>query len=148
MQTTHDTPRYAGFWIRVAAAVIDGVVTYLVTIVLAFALGIALALNGGGEAMAELAGGLGGLLVGVLYFAGLESSVRQATLGKMAVGVLVTDTEGRRLTFARALGRYFAKAVSGLLLGVGFLMVAFTRRKQGLHDLMAGTLVVHRPRDT
>jgi uncharacterized RDD family membrane protein YckC len=60
----------------------------------------------------------------------------------MALGIIVTDLEGRRIGFGRATGRYFAKILSALILGIGFLMVAFTQRKQGLHDMIAGTLVV------
>jgi len=77
-----------------------------------------------------------------LYFAFMHSSARQATLGKMAFGIKVTDIEGGRISFLRATGRYFATWVSSILLAIGFLMAGFTARKQGLHDLMAGTLVV------
>jgi uncharacterized RDD family membrane protein YckC len=72
----------------------------------------------------------------------MESSAKQATVGKMALGIIVTDLEGRRLGFGRATGRYFAKILSALILGIGFLMAAFTERKQGLHDMVASTLVV------
>lgn len=77
-----------------------------------------------------------------LYYALMESSARQATLGKMALGIIVTDIEGRRIGFGKATGRHFAKILSALILGIGFLMVAFTQRKQGLHDILAGTLVI------
>jgi uncharacterized RDD family membrane protein YckC len=77
-----------------------------------------------------------------LYFALLESSSKQATVGKMALGIRVTDLDGRRITFGRATGRHFGKILSGLILGIGFLMAAFTERKQALHDMLAGTLVV------
>ena len=76
-----------------------------------------------------------------LYFAIMESSPTQATLGKMAIGIVVTDMSGNRVSFGRATGRHFAKIVSGIILGIGFLMIAFTERKQGLHDIMADTLV-------
>ena len=59
----------------------------------------------------------------------------------MILGMKVTDLYGNRISFARATGRHFAKFISGLMLGFGFLMVAFTERKQGLHDIVAGTLV-------
>jgi uncharacterized RDD family membrane protein YckC len=71
----------------------------------------------------------------------MESSSYQATLGKMIFGMKVTDLYGNRISFARATGRHFAKILSGMILGIGFIMVAFTERKQGLHDLLAGTLV-------
>lgn len=79
-----------------------------------------------------------------LYYALLESSSRQATIGKMALGLIVIDEEGERITFARATGRHFAKILSTLVFFVGYLMVAFTQRKQGLHDLIAGTLVINK----
>ena len=76
-----------------------------------------------------------------LYSALLESSARGATLGKMVMGARVTDLSGGRISFGRATGRYFAKIISGMILAIGFIMVAFTARKQGLHDMIAGTLV-------
>jgi len=85
------------------------------------------------------------LLMGVLawlYYAGLESSAWQGTVGKRMLRLVVTDQYGRRIHFGRATGRFFAKIVSALALFVGYLMVIFTERRQGLHDLMAGTLVV------
>ena len=76
-----------------------------------------------------------------LYFALLESSARGATLGKMALSMRVTDLEGRRISFMRATGRYFAKYLSGMILAIGYIMAAFTAKKQALHDMLAGTLV-------
>lgn len=76
-----------------------------------------------------------------LYFALLESSKMQATVGKLAIGLIVTDLNGQRISFGRATGRYFAKILSGLILLIGYIMVAFTQRKQGLHDMIANTLV-------
>ena len=76
-----------------------------------------------------------------LYEALMESSSYQATLGKMIFGMKVTDLYGNRISFARAMGRHFAKFLSGMILCIGFIMVGLTERKQGLHDLLAGTLV-------
>src|SRR5208283_3281564 len=76
-----------------------------------------------------------------LYEALMLSSSYQATLGKMIFGMKVTDLNGNRLSFAHATGRHFAKWLSGMILGIGYIMVAFTERKQGLHDLIAGTVV-------
>ena len=89
-------------------------------------------------------GGITAVLViagGWLYEAFLESSSYQATQGKMIFGMKVTDLEGNRISFERATGRHFAKIVSGMILCIGFIMVGFTERKQGLHDMLAGTLV-------
>lgn len=83
-----------------------------------------------------------GLIIGIAYFVGFESSAYQATPGKMALGLIVTDSDGRRISPMRAVGRYFAKILSAMILLIGFIMVAFTERKQGLHDMIASTLVV------
>ncbi len=77
-----------------------------------------------------------------LYYALMESSAAQATVGKMALGIKVTDRDGNRLTLRHALGRWAAAALSYLTLYIGFIVAAFTERKQALHDLIAGTLVV------
>jgi len=143
---------YGGFWIRVVAAIID----FLVVRVVLFPFKALFGLGG------LAAGGFGGfhrglslpylifgggvlaiLTIGAswLYEAFMESSSYQATLGKMAFGMKVTDLYGNRISFARATGRHFAKIISGMILGIGFIMVGFTERKQGLHDMIAGTLV-------
>jgi len=90
-------------------------------------------------------GGVFGFVISVagswLYEALMESSSRQATLGKMIFGMKVTDLSGNRISFARATGRYFAKWLSGLTLLIGYIIAGFTERKQALHDMLAGTLV-------
>lgn len=83
-----------------------------------------------------------GTLINWIYFAGMESSRWQATLGKTAVGIRVTDMHGKRVTFVRASARHFTKILSVLTLGIGFLMIALTQRRQALHDMVAGCLVV------
>jgi uncharacterized RDD family membrane protein YckC len=139
---------FGGFWRRVAAYLID-------VIVLAVAMSIIGSIFGIGTTVSQLsdmtasysynvddvASGLVSLVLGIAYFAGLESSAMQATLGKKALGMVVTDLNGNRISFLRATGRYLAKIVSAVILLIGFIMVAFTDRKQGLHDMMAGTLV-------
>jgi uncharacterized RDD family membrane protein YckC len=133
------TSMYAGFWRRVVAALIDGVLLSLITVPLS------LAFDGDGGAVNTTASATASTLSTViswLYSSLMESSSKQATLGKMALGIIVTDLEGRRISFGRATGRYFAKILSALILGIGYLMVAFTERKQGLHDMVAGTLVI------
>jgi uncharacterized RDD family membrane protein YckC len=77
-----------------------------------------------------------------LYYALMESSGRQATLGKLALGIVVTDLNGNKITFGRATGRYFGKILSGMIFAIGYIMAGFTERKQALHDIMAGCLVV------
>ncbi|MBI4083935.1 MAG: RDD family protein [Candidatus Lambdaproteobacteria bacterium] len=143
METTPRTA-YAGFWRRVVAAFIDSAVAVAAGNVLGFAVGILAAGTGGNP---QSRGWLLGILLaslafGWLYFALLECSRIQATLGKRAMGIQVTDLGGGRISFEHATGRYFGKYVSLAILGIGFLMVAFTAKKQGLHDILARTLVV------
>jgi uncharacterized RDD family membrane protein YckC len=82
------------------------------------------------------------LAVLVPYFTLLESSSLQATLGKWMVGIKVTDLTGHRISFKKSIIRFFAKILSGQILAIGFLMAAFTERKQALHDFLAKTIVV------
>ncbi len=141
---------YAGFWTRFVAAFVDGIVVFFIAGVIGFIAGIiiggAMAAGGGNVANAQntlrLFGNIIGILVGWLYSALQESSEKQATIGKKMMGIMVTDLDGGRISFGRASGRHFAKILSGCLLAIGYIMAAFTERKQGLHDMMAGTLVV------
>jgi len=77
-----------------------------------------------------------------LYFAGFESSRSQATPGKLLMHIVVTDMTGNKPTFARVTLRHFAKFVSALVIFIGFLMIGLTQRRQGLHDRIAGCLVL------
>ncbi|HEY6303807.1 MAG TPA: RDD family protein [Terriglobales bacterium] len=140
--------RYGGFWIRVVAAIIDGIIVRVVVspIHLIFGgLGLAGMMSGVPHRGLALFGGGLTLIVSIfgswLYEAFMESSSYQATLGKMIFGMKVTDLHGNRISFETATGRHFAKWLSGLILCIGFIMVGLTERKQGLHDLLAGTLV-------
>jgi uncharacterized RDD family membrane protein YckC len=85
-----------------------------------------------------------GIIIRWLYYALLESSPHQASLGKMALGLIVTDLEGNRIGFGRATGRFFAKFLSALTLGIGYMMAGWTERKQALHDMIAGTRVMRK----
>jgi len=86
---------------------------------------------------------IGFTLLKWLYFALMESSAKQATLGKMALGIKVVDLNGSRISFGKATGRYFGKIISALILYIGFMMAGWTVRKQALHDIMAGCLVIN-----
>ncbi len=121
---------YGGFWVRVVAWLIDVIIVGLV-VPIAFAAGPGIHVVGFGL----------GILGGWLYEALLTSSSLQATLGKLILGLRVTDLQGQRIDFSRATIRHFAKYLSLMILGIGYFMVAFTERKQGLHDMIAGTLV-------
>jgi uncharacterized RDD family membrane protein YckC len=82
-----------------------------------------------------------GFLISWMYFAGMESSPLRATVGKWILGIYVTDSNGNRISFTKATGRFFGKMVSGALFGIGYIMAGVTERKQGLHDMMADCLV-------
>ena len=140
---------YGGFWIRVVAFIIDAIIVRVVVAPVGIMFG-GLGLAGGmmsgfpHRGLAILGGGVTFILLvfgNWLYEAFMESSSYQATLGKMIFGMKVTDLNGNRISFERATGRHFAKWLSGLILFIGYIMVGFTERKQGLHDLLAGTLV-------
>jgi uncharacterized RDD family membrane protein YckC len=133
---------YAGFWLRVVAAIIDGLVIGVPLSMLVSAVRSGAGARGGGGPGVQLLE----MVVWWAYAALMESSSHQATLGKMALGLRVTDDEGRPISFWRATGRHFGKYVNYFTLMVGFMMAGWTRRKQGLHDLMASTLVVRKER--
>lgn len=151
---TSASSEYGGFGARLAAFVIDAIIVNFAGVVLiipvALVLGLFLAGMGLGESVVEDAGGLVGGLIGMglswLYEAAMLSSSRQATLGKQALGLMVVDLNGGRLSFARASGRHFARYVSVLTLFIGYLIQPFTAKRQALHDMLAGTLVVKRPK--
>lgn len=146
---------HAGFWKRVGAAIIDSMILSILSGVCVTIIIVVL----GGAMMLSAAGmnGLGALSYGVtmtfaiimfstilnwLYFTLMESSTKQATLGKMALGIVVTDYMGMRISFAHANVRYWSKILSALFFCIGYIMAGFTAKKQALHDLIASTLVV------
>lgn len=81
-------------------------------------------------------------VIAILYWTLMESSKYQATVGKMALGLKVTDLDGNSLDFVKSLVRNVCKIISGMILAIGYIMAGFTEKKQGLHDMIAGTLVV------
>lgn len=154
---------YAGFWKRFAAHMIDeiivGVAALILLVPVFFLAGISVFTIHDQDISydSETAVGLVLTLVATyltlvaaiwvckwLYFALMESSVQQGTLGKMALGIKVTDMNGNRISFGRATGRYFAKIISSLTLTVGYIMAGFTQQKQALHDIIAGCLVINK----
>jgi uncharacterized RDD family membrane protein YckC len=141
--------RYGGFWIRVVAAIVDTIIIRVVVAPVGMIFGgIGLAGRMTGlphRGLALLGGGITAILVlfgSWLYEAFMESSSYQATLGKMIFGMKVTDLNGNRISFERATGRHFAKFLSAIILFIGYIMVGFSDRKQGLHDIIAGTFVL------
>ena len=143
---------HAGFWRRFAASIIDGLIMAPINFLIQLPLGIS-PFSAGLEPDATTDDfiryltrvGIAGAVTAVLawlYYAFMESSKYQATLGKIVLGIVVTDMNGQRISFGRANGRYFAKIISQIILYIGYLMIAFTEKKQGLHDMIVGTLVV------
>lgn len=141
---------YAGFWRRFLAIILDQILVRIAVAPFGF-------FFVGPEALRPVWGDaprMGALLVGSfavgalfiivnwLYEALMTSSTKQATIGKMALGIKVTDTQGQPISFGRASARHFSKYISSFILFIGFIMAAFTERKQALHDLIAETLVV------
>ncbi|HEY0199545.1 MAG TPA: RDD family protein [Rhodanobacter sp.] len=160
--TTAALEDYAGFWKRVAAYILDAIIMYIPQLLVQKMLGgdaakavlQQAAINGAGDPHLILAAQqqyyvamwpafLIMTIMTWLYFSICESSAWQGTVGKLALGIRVTNDRGARISFLHATGRYFAKYLSAIILGIGFLMVAWTRRKQGLHDIIAGTLVLN-----
>lgn len=129
---------YAGFWRRLLASVIDSIIFIPVSFVVT-------ATQSLGDAYIQ--GFFTNLIFGWLYFSLCESQSWQATIGKKIVGIKVVDLQGDRISFARATGRYAAKFLSYMILGIGYLMAGFTSRKQALHDLIAETLVIKEMQD-
>jgi uncharacterized RDD family membrane protein YckC len=129
---------YAGFGIRFVAVFIDGILLQIVQIALSYML------YGNwsfGDEPLEVT--LAGLFLGIAYTVGMQSSKTQGTLGKMAVGIKVGDENGNRITALNALGRYLASFISAITIGIGYLMVIWDDKKQGLHDKLAGTYVFY-----
>lgn len=154
---------YGGFWQRFAAYFIDAIITGAAMMVLVVPVvmmtGVMAHLGSlghpPGEEMDPAAAALFftvifglaaiALLVSWLYHAYLESGEKQATWGKSAMGLYVTDVAGQRISFARASGRFFSKIITGMIpLFIGWIMAAFTERRQALHDMIASTVVLKR----
>ncbi len=156
---------YAGFWLRFVAYVIDSLITgAVVGIVIAIAVGF-LGIEYFRTLFQGMAPSVGqpnpvfpamflvciltlivfSVLASWLYFAGMESSGNQGTLGKMALGLIVTDMNGQPISFARASGRFFSKIITGMVpLAIGYIMAGFTEKKQALHDMIASCLVMRK----
>lgn len=140
---------YGGFWMRTAALLIDIVIIW----VLVFAILMAVALMhmpASAESSQQFGQTLARMwlvvafLLPTLYFALFESSTRQATPGKLALGLRVTNESGGQISFLRALGRNLGRYLSGLIFYVGYMMAGWTARKQALHDVIATTFVVRK----
>jgi uncharacterized RDD family membrane protein YckC len=140
------TLNYAGFWIRFVAYLIDTVVIYAVLFAVAaiFGVGSGAFTDPSAVDMSSMALIYVVFFLGIIgYFIGMESSAKQATLGKMAVGIKVGDELGNRISVGKAAGRFFGKIISGLILYIGYMMAGWDPKKQALHDKLAGTFVFY-----
>ena len=158
-QSTMNT-NYAGFWLRFVAVIIDaiiiGVAQSFIIVPLLAAVGFGFA--SGAENMdfsdpeqtAGMIAGIAALIGGywilamsiqILYFSFMESSKNQATVGKMALGLIVTDLNGGKLDFSKAFVRNLCKIISNFTVFIGYIMAGFTEKRQALHDMIASTLV-------
>lgn len=155
VQPVVQTVQYAGFWLRFVAWIIDRIILQFASWIIALPFVASLGLEGMFRGhfrpedlfpyFAHLSRfALIAYAIDWLYYALLESSSWQGTLGKKALGLEVTDLGGRRVSFGRATGRFFARIISILTITIGFIMAGFTARKQALHDILAGCLVIRR----
>lgn len=142
---------YAGFWKRFAAWVLDFIIVTICSTFMGFMTGILFGVLGlinlespSADLQLQFLGWLVTFLFAWSYYVSMEASEHQGTLGKMAMNIKVTDENGDRITSKRATGRFFGKILSRLTLGLGYLMIAFTDKKQGMHDLLAKCLVVNK----
>jgi uncharacterized RDD family membrane protein YckC len=152
---------YAGFWLRVLAYIVDNVVIGVgllcVLIPVFFLTGFGAIISHihpqedwGDAGVLVIVGffflaAVASLVVTWLYHALMESSEWQATVGKRMLGLVVTDMAGQRVSFARSTGRHFGKIITNLVPAfIGYIMAAFTERKQALHDMIAGCLILKR----
>lgn len=138
--------QYAGFWRRFGAALIDGIIISIISIALYYIcvlIGLSVAEDDDwGWTVGFRAWWVLSLLSSWIYYAAMESSSKQATPGKMSLGIVVTDLEGRRISLDKATRRYLSKIISAIILYIGFILIGFTEKKQGLHDMIAQCLVV------
>ena len=114
--------RYAGFWWRVLAGLIDNIILAIISVALSFIVPFI------------------GVFIYWLYFVILQSSEKRSTLGMRVCDIKIHDEHFNKLGFWRLTGRYFATGLSGIILLIGFFMIGFTQRKQGLHDLITRTI--------
>jgi|WetSurMetagenome_2_1015567.scaffolds.fasta_scaffold132743_3 uncharacterized RDD family membrane protein YckC len=144
---------YAGFWRRFGAYIIDYVILNAVSLGIGAITNLGINTTGSTTDIDIFTYFFSAnflwyfainFMADVLYWGLFESSPLRATPGKMVLSIKVTDIEGNRISFGRAVGRYLSKIISSLIFGIGYIMIAFTEKKQGLHDIMAGTLVIQK----
>jgi uncharacterized RDD family membrane protein YckC len=162
-QSLGEDKDYAGFWIRFAASLLDGIIIAIpMIIIMVIVFFLMFASSGAFEVLTDPAAMEGdisnqqiftllvtygivlvlSIIIPVVYFAGMHASKWQATIGKKLLKLKVTDLHGNPITFWRALGRYLAMAFLSSIFYIGYIIAGFTEKKQALHDLIAGTVVI------
>lgn len=152
--------KYAGFWLRFVAYIIDYIILYVINLIIIVPILGVVGVSAGASMdyasmtegdfiqmfqtilMAVVAGSIVLMVVNVLYYTLMEASKFQGTVGKIALGLKVTDKDGNKLDFVKALLRNLGKIVSGAIIMIGYIMAGFTEKKQALHDMFVGALVV------
>jgi len=140
--------KYAGFWLRFVAYLIDDIIMSAIGFVISLPFigtiifsGIALSDMDKCEEKTFLGiAGIVGIVLLLTITLTMESSKQQATLGKMALGLKVTDMEGNKVSFGRATGRYFGKIISGMIMMIGYILAGLTEKKQALHDMQTNII--------
>ncbi len=117
---------YAGFFRRFVALIIDSLIIFIPS----WIAGVAIPF-------------VGAVAINFLYSVILESSSAKSTPGKFLMGIIVLDENGQQLSFSKSCIRYFMKFVSGMIMMIGYLIQFFTVKRQALHDIVAGAVVVH-----
>jgi uncharacterized RDD family membrane protein YckC len=145
----HAQYKYAGFWLRFCAYWIDFVILFIIGSIFLAIIDYPVQYDAEGPFYLfgfafMLVNNPFSLFMSWLYFALMESSSNQGTVGKMALNIKVTDLNGEKIKFGRATGRHFGKLLSGVILGIGYLMAGFTSQKQSFHDMMANCLVLRK----
>lgn len=138
--------KYAGFWIRSLALFIDGIILILAFYIIQTLTGIELTQSYSSSESAYPESWMVdfiGFLISICYATLTTGSSLQATLGKKMLGLRVIRSEGSRITYLRAFGRYWATILSGITLCIGYIIAAFTDQKKALHDMIADTRVIY-----
>ena len=129
---------YAGFWRRVLATLVDTLILWIPCSIFSWQF----AQNFNDPTTLAAVDFIQTTLIWTAYYGILESSQKAGTFGKQIVGLRVSRLDGQPLTFARASSRFLVGVLSGIPLGIGIFMVGWTAKKQGLHDIICGCIVV------
>lgn len=140
-----ENKQYAGFWIRLLASLLDGVILLVAAICIMVLTGVPMK-----HMMDFINVELEGytwqqsmyVFLSLMYVILLPASTLQGTLGKAALGLKITDVNGERISVWRSLGRALSEILSTIILFIGYIMIAFHREKRGLHDIIARTYVI------